>query len=218
MCGSPACLPALRTRGFSSKAVRHRWGLAFVPWCAEREGSGEAGAAVPTQSSPCDLYGAEHLVRLFVKLPELVPVAYMTPPVSELRARSGRGIHCHFCAPHRARVHHAALCACQPQPSPPPPLSPPAHTHTPPAQDVVRLEQQLHDLMSGMTSMKRQARLFSLPEEYQPNPHFNPLLTLPLQTLLTAGGQPSGGTPGLAHGAAGAPPVQQHAEAAPAKD
>lgn len=31
--------------------------------------------------APSDLYGAEHLVRLFVKLPELVPVAYMTPPV-----------------------------------------------------------------------------------------------------------------------------------------
>lgn len=32
--------------------------------------------------APSALYGAEHLVRLFVKLPELVPVAYMVPPVS----------------------------------------------------------------------------------------------------------------------------------------
>jgi hypothetical protein len=38
---------------------------------------------------PSDLYGAEHLVRLLVKLPELVPVAYMTPPV---RARSSHGL------------------------------------------------------------------------------------------------------------------------------
>lgn len=38
-------------------------------------GSGGGGKA------PSELYGAEHLVRLFVKLPELVPVAFMTPPV-----------------------------------------------------------------------------------------------------------------------------------------
>ena len=67
---------------------------------------------------------------------------------------------------------------------------------------MVRLEQQLHDLMARMTEVRRQARYFSLPEEYQPNPHFTALLNLPLQTLVGAGG--GGGTPGPGQGAAAA--------------
>ncbi len=55
-------------------------------------------------------------------------------------------------------------------------------------QDVVRLEQQLHDLMARMTQVKLQARYFSLPEEYQPNPHFNPVQALTLQAVLGVGG------------------------------
>ena len=38
---------------------------------------------------PSDLYGGEHLVRLFVKLPELVPVAFMTPQVGGTGRRGG---------------------------------------------------------------------------------------------------------------------------------
>lgn len=34
-------------------------------------------------------------------------------------------------------------------------------------QDVVRLEQALHDLMGRMTQVKRQAKCFSLPVEYK---------------------------------------------------
>lgn len=44
----------------------------------QTDGSGKAAS---------DLYGAEHLVRLFVKLPELVPVAFMTPPVRDAVCR-----------------------------------------------------------------------------------------------------------------------------------
>lgn len=50
--------------------------------------AGAGGAAQPPRRAPSDLYGAEHLVRLFVKLPELVPVAYMTPPVSRHAAHA----------------------------------------------------------------------------------------------------------------------------------
>ncbi|KAL4427963.1 hypothetical protein ABPG75_002052 [Micractinium tetrahymenae] len=100
------------------------------------------GAAQPPRRPPSDLYGAEHLVRLFVKLPELVPVAYMTPP------------------------------------------------------DVVRLEQALHDLMARMTEVKKQAKYFSLPEEYRRNPHFNHLMALHYQSLLGAGALGAGGAGG----------------------
>lgn len=122
---------------------------------ASDQRGGAGGAAQPPRRPPSDLYGAEHLVRLFVKLPELVPVAYMTPP------------------------------------------------------DVVRLEQALHDLMARMTEVKKQAKYFSLPEEYRRNPHFNHLMALHYQSLLGAGALGAGGgantgagTPAPATGAA----------------
>ncbi len=70
----------------------------------------------------------------------------------------------------------------------------------------MRLEQQLHDLMARMTELKRQARYFSLPEEYQPNPHFVDLLNLSLQALGGTGGGGGGGdtpAPGQGGEAAG---------------
>lgn len=127
--------------------------------------AGGGGGAQPPRRSPCDVYGAEHLVRLFVKLPELVPVAYMTAP------------------------------------------------------DVVRLEQQLHDLMARMTEVKKQARYFSLPQEYQTNPHFNALMPLHYQNLLSATGG-AGGTAGAAGGtpapAAGGTPAARAGGRTPA--
>ncbi len=35
--------------------------------------------SVAPGTCPCDVFGGEHLVRLLVKLPELVPVAHMSP-------------------------------------------------------------------------------------------------------------------------------------------
>jgi hypothetical protein len=83
-------------------------------------------------------------------------------------------------------------------------------TLLPPAlllQDVVRLEQQLHDLMGRMTEMRRHVKMFSLPEEYHTNPHFNPLLAQQLQPLLASAGGAAGAAAGAAAGRAGTPGV-----------
>jgi hypothetical protein len=72
-------------------------------------------------------------------------------------------------------------------------------------QDVVRLEQQLHDLMGRMTEMRRHVKMFSLPEEYHTNPNFNPLLAQQLQPLLAGAGGAAGAVAGAAAGRAGTP-------------
>ena len=41
-------------------------------------------AALEGGAAPADVYGAEHLLRLFVKLPELVPVVMMVAKVSKV--------------------------------------------------------------------------------------------------------------------------------------
>jgi hypothetical protein len=86
-------------------------------------------------------------------------------------------------------------------------------------QDVVRLEQQLHDLMARMTRVRLQARYFSLPEEYQPNPHFNPLQALTLQALLgtpvAGGGVDDSPAPGTGGPRAAGTPVAGSAGAHP---
>lgn len=52
----------------------------------------EGDQADGSRKAASDLYGAEHLVRLFVKLPELVPVAFMTPPVRQAVCRGLLGL------------------------------------------------------------------------------------------------------------------------------
>lgn len=129
----------------ADEALRGGGGSSGAAAAAADSTAAEGDQADGSRKAASDLYGAEHLVRLFVKLPELVPVAFMTPP------------------------------------------------------DVVRLEQQLHDLMRRMTEVKRHARYFSVSEEYKPNPAYDPMLSLHLQPLLggtsTAAAATAGGTP-----------------------
>lgn len=71
--------PAPKGKGKGGKGRKRKKGEAAAE---EGGGGGAEQQAEDAGPAPSDLYGAEHLVRLFVKLPELVPVAYMTPPVS----------------------------------------------------------------------------------------------------------------------------------------
>ncbi len=91
-----------------------------------------ADAALASGAPPSAVYGAEHLVRLLVKLPELVPVVMMV----------GGGD----------------------------------------ARHVLAAEEHLNDLMASMAAPARQARLFSAPGEYEPNPAWAP----PVHAVLAA--------------------------------
>ena len=124
---------------YFDKALRHfLLYLHEVPQCDEALAGGAA---------PSDAYGVEHLLRLLVKLPDLVPITHMSAA----------------------------------------------------DRSIFILEARLKDFMTWLTELPQQASYFSMPEEYEPNPHWNEaLIELVALPSTKAGGTPAVGSAGAA--------------------
>jgi hypothetical protein len=152
--------------------------------------------------APSEVYGAEHLVRLLVKLPELVPVVMMAGQVrscwgegSQLRRRGAR-------RPARRRCHalRSLLAARVARVRHPPPESNASLiclvrfvTVQGDARNVVALEGHLHDFMAFLC--QAQAKIFSSVDEYKPNPRWTPPLLVAALAGVTAAAAPPAAAP-----------------------